>query len=121
MVWLVAVGGGPGLRFVDGAVLRTIRSNVAVLADADTITGGSVVFRRELEATLAARSRTRLSRRDCVFLGSFFVAAYGHGSRADPGWTLHGELFRDLGVDRRIVPAARASTAARKFTTEFSL
>ena len=113
MVWLVAVGGGLALRFVDGAVLRTIRSNVAVLVDADAITGGSLVFRRELEATLAARFGARLSRRDCVFLGSFFVAAYGHSFRADPGWTLHGGLFRDLGV---ALPSGAATGAEDAIT-----
>ena len=120
MVWLVAVGGGPALRFVDGAVLRAIRSNVAVLADAHTVTGGGVVFRRELEATLAARSRARLPRRDCVFLGSFFVAAHSHGFRLIlvglymaiyfAIWAWIAGLFRRARLDR-----------SQKSTAEFPL
>ena len=81
----------------------TLRSSLVLLVRSHSAPRRGLVFRRELETALVARSPARLYRRAHFFLDSSFLANNRHRSRLVPASVLHGDLLRHLELVLRIV------------------
>src|SRR6478736_5198271 len=89
----------------------TVQPDVVLLDRASPACRRNLVFWRGVTLWLASKSASRLCRRPDFLLDRILLAHDGHRSRLVCSCVLHGDLFGDLGVVLRFVPATSGQEA----------